>query len=97
VSFPPQLIAQDHSSTSQITNNVRYKVVFTETFGGPDGHIFIFGSHVLNNDGTLIGSADTLQPDPFAPDGCFNGDDCFATHAFEQRNGQMIDPSHSRS
>jgi len=89
--FPRQVIAQDQSSTSQITNNVRYKVVFTGTFGGPNGHIGILGLHVLNSDGTLIGSADTSQPDPFAPDGCFNGDDCFATHAFEQRNGKMID------
>ncbi len=72
-------------------NQVRYKVVFTDTFGGPDGHIGILGAHVLNNSGTLVGSADTSMPDPYGPDGCFNNTDCFAPHAFEFEDGEMTD------
>lgn len=68
---------------------VRYRVVRTGTFGGPEGHIGVFGEHVLSNDGSMIGSADTTRPDPYAPDGCFNGDDCFATNADVFRNGKL--------
>ena len=83
--------AQNPSLEHGGVHHKHYKVVFTKTFGGPNGHIFIGGAHVLNNSGTLIGSADTSMPDPYAPDGCFNGDDCFATHAFAWHDGEMKD------
>lgn len=71
-------------------SHTRYKVVFTPTFGGTDNHIFL-GAHVLNNAGTLIGSADTAQSDPYAPDGCFNDGDCLVAHAFAFHRGQSAD------
>jgi probable HAF family extracellular repeat protein len=85
------LAGQYSAASDSATNHGRYKVVLTRTFGGPDGHVFIGGNHVLNNNGTFVGSADTSNPDPYAPDGCFNGDDCFATHAYMMRNGKMTD------
>lgn len=72
-------------------NHTHYKVVFTPTFGGTDSHIGIVGAHVLNNAGTLIGSADTAQPDPYAPDACFNDGDCLTAHAFVLQRGQITD------
>ena len=78
-------------SPALASGQTRYKVVFTPTFGGTDSHIGILGAHVLNNAGTLIGSADTAQPDPYAPDGCFNDDDCLVAHAFSFKRGQITD------
>lgn len=89
--YPIQATGQDNQSVKRRVKHVRYRVVFTDTFGGPDGHIGIFGLHVLNNHGTLVGSADTSLPDPLGPDGCFNDTDCFAPHAFEFRDGDMTD------
>jgi hypothetical protein len=83
--------AQEASSSRSGQKRPRYKVVFTETFGGSDGHIGIGGLHALNNEGTLIGSADTAMPDPDGPDACFNDTDCFAPHAFKFHDGEMTD------
>ena len=86
--YPLMTCAQSPALASRQT---RYKVVFTPTFGGTDSHIGILGAHVLNNAGTLIGSADTAQPDPYAPDGCFNDGDCLVAHAFSFRHGMITD------
>ena len=71
--------------------HTRYRIVFTGTFGGPNGHFAINGTHILNNDGTFLGWADDSLPDPFAPDGCWDGDDCFLARAFHFKNGTMTD------
>jgi probable HAF family extracellular repeat protein len=83
--------AQDALASHAGQNKPRYKVVFTDTFGGPDGHVGVEGLHVLNNEGTFVGSADTTMSDPDAPDGCFNDTDCFAPHAFKWQEGEMTD------
>ena len=69
---------------------LRYKVAFIGTFGGPNSHFSIGGTRILNNDGSFIGWADDSLPDPFAPDGCWDGD-CFVARAFQFKHGKMTD------
>ena len=73
LAIPTQLIAQEQSGMQLPQNHhTRYKVVFIGTFGGPNSHFSIGGTRILNNDGSFVGWADDLLPDPFAPDGCWN-------------------------
>jgi probable HAF family extracellular repeat protein len=61
-----------------------YKLVDMGTFGGPASYVSGDGngtSRVVNNGGTLTGSADTSTTDPF-PAFCFN-EDCFVSHTFQ--------------
>jgi hypothetical protein len=69
-------------------HQVRYKVVATPTFGGLNGHMEILSTRVLNNNG--VGWTDTPDPDPFAPDGCSDGD-CIVAHAFSWQNGEITE------
>jgi uncharacterized membrane protein len=91
LAIPAQLVAQEQSRL-QLTQKHRthYKVVFIGTFGGPNSHFSIGGTGILNNDGSFVGWADDSLPDPFAPDGCWDGD-CFVARAFLWRNGEMAD------
>jgi probable HAF family extracellular repeat protein len=66
-----------------------YRVIDTGSFGGPNSHMSL-GAHILNNDGTFTGFADTTIPDPYAPDGCWDGD-CLVAHSFRWRNGRLIE------
>jgi probable HAF family extracellular repeat protein len=87
---PTLLLAQDHSNApEEIKHHVRYKVVDTGTFGGPNSHMSN-GAHILTNDGTFTGYADTTGPDPYAPDGCWDGD-CIVAHAFRWKDGKLTD------
>jgi probable HAF family extracellular repeat protein len=74
------------SSSGQVR---RYKVIDTGTFGGPNGHMSI-GTHILNDNGTFTGFADTADPDPYAPGGCWDGD-CLVAHVSKWQNGELID------
>jgi probable HAF family extracellular repeat protein len=91
LAIPAQLIAQEQSGL-QIPQKhpTHYKVVFIGTFGGPNSHFSIGGTRILNNDGAFVGWADDSLPDPFAPDGCWDGD-CFVARAFRWKNGEMED------
>jgi len=76
----------------QKKQHTRYKLIDLGTFDGPQSYVGGGGngtSLVLNNQGTLTGSADTSAPDPYSPF-CFN-DDCFVSHSFQWRNGVMSD------
>ena len=73
----------------ELTRHHRYKLIDTGSFGGPNSHVAL-GAHVLNNNGTFTGFADTTQPDPYAPDGCWDGD-CLVAHVFEWKNGELSD------
>lgn len=64
-----------------------YKLIDIGTFGGPQSYIpsYIgFAFSAVGDQGVLIGSADTSQPDPF-PNFCFT--DCFVSHAFRREAG----------
>lgn len=88
-SFCLQTAAQENKPTGT-TSHTRYRIIFTGTFGGPNGHFAIRGTHILNNNGSFVGWADDSLPDPFAPDACWDGD-CFVARAFYFKNGEMTD------
>jgi probable HAF family extracellular repeat protein len=73
--------------------HARYKLVDIPTLGGPTAYQSFNAPayQLLNNAGTITGSADTLIPDPFAPI-CFAGDGmCLVTHALLWRGGVLTD------
>lgn len=70
-------------------HHAHYKVIDTGSFGGPNSHMSI-GAHILNNNGTFTGFADTAEPDPYAPDGCWDGD-CLIAHSFQWKQGRLTD------
>jgi hypothetical protein len=81
VALPPQLAAQ----------HTRYKLIDLGTFGGPNSTVFVAEDNydpVLNNRGTITGSADTPATDPFPN---FPFSDGFVSHAFQWQNGVMTD------
>ena len=87
LAVPPSLNAGQHSQ-----QHPRYKIVDLGTLGGP----FSYGSangdggRLLNDEGVVSSYADTQDPDPFAPDFCFDAD-CLVAHAYRWRRGVMSD------
>jgi len=69
-----------------------YRVVDLGTLGGPlsYGSANGDGGRLLNNEGVVSSYADTPDPDPFAPDFCFDAD-CLVAHAYRWRHGVMRD------
>ena len=68
----------------------RYRVVDLGTFGGPNSYYFsqpIVAT--LNNNGVVVGGADTTEHDPDEPF-CF-GNACLAVHAFRWDRGHSKD------
>jgi probable HAF family extracellular repeat protein len=84
-----RLVAQAGANDTQGRNHRRYKVIDTGSFGGPNSHMSL-GSQILNNNGTFTGFADTSVPDPYAPDGCWDGD-CLVAHASQWKDGKLTD------
>jgi len=78
-------------SVQAAAEHTRYKLVDLGTFGGPQNYLYVPENYnrILNNRGTVVGSADTSMPDPFAPL-CFN-EDCFVSHAFQWQKGVLKD------
>lgn len=70
----------------------RYKLVDLGTLGGPIsyGSANGEGSRLLNNSGMVSSYADTQDPDPFAPDFCFDAD-CLVAHAYRWHHGIIRD------
>jgi len=79
--------AQEHSA-----HHPRYRLVDLGTLGRPisygsaDGP----GGRILNSAGVVSSYADTTQPDPNAPDFCFDPD-CLVAHAYRWRGGALED------
>jgi len=87
LAIPPELAAQ-----KQTTHFRHYKLIDIGTFSGPQSYLNIPPNSyapVLNNRGSVAGSADTSTTDPF-PNFCFN-EDCFVSHAFRWHNGIRAD------
>lgn len=82
VGLPPRITAQQKLEP-------RYKLIDLGTFGGP--HSAVGGSQTVDvtNTRSVAGGADTLIPDPYAPE-CFNRR-CFVEHAFRWRMGVLTD------
>jgi probable HAF family extracellular repeat protein len=79
-----QLTAQDKPDHNDNPEHHHYKLFDIGTFGGPGIGIENPASPSLNNEGMLVGVADTSAPDPFAPD-CFL--DCYVDLGFLAQNG----------
>lgn len=88
-SLPSQLSGQVGGETAHLNHQTRYKVVDTGSFGGPNSHMSL-GTQILNNHGMFTGFADTNIQDPYAPDGCWDGD-CLVAHTFRWNDGKLID------
>lgn len=69
--------------------HTRYRLIDLGTLGGPASYLSNGADGILNNNGVLVGWADTSAPDPF-PSSCYNPD-CFVSHGFASRNGVLID------
>ena len=92
LAIPLRLAAQ-----GQVTHFRHYKLFDVGTFGGPASYLaFSNGvtspgaiNQILNNQGTVVGWADTATPDPLAPN-CFSPfNDCFLSHAFQWKKGVL--------
>jgi probable HAF family extracellular repeat protein len=96
LAMPFRLAAQDSQESSCVDparkhdQHHHYKLIDLGTLGGPQS----FGGG-LNNQGTVAGEAETATPDPFYPNAnpLINtwGPDPFVYHAFETKNGALVD------
>lgn len=96
----PPTVSMPASATSDAQqDNSQYTLIDLGTFGGPDSTVstaYITGpTEILNNQGTVVGFADTAAADPF-PAFCFDGyvvsylvPDCNLANAFESQNGTL--------
>jgi probable HAF family extracellular repeat protein len=83
ISLP--ITAQDKNAQHR-----HYKLIDVGTFGGPNSGVSsgLPQERFLSKRGTVVGTADTPNVDPFSPN-CFT--DCFVTHGFLWHNGQVTD------
>jgi len=79
-------------ASQQSHKHPRYRVVDLGTLGGPlsYGSANGDGGRLLNAAGVVSSYADTPDPDPFAPDFCFDAD-CLVAHAYRWQRGVMRD------
>src|SRR5215469_18889962 len=97
LAIPVGVAAQEHGK-----EHSRYKLIDIGTFGGPSSYAntlslsdrFVFTApdgfaQVLNQQGTLVGWAETLTPAPEAD--CWIFFECYVSHAFQWQNGVKID------
>src|SRR5215831_5241080 len=67
-----------------------YRLVDPGTFGGPGSFLTLPGS--ITRNGTVIGTADTITPDPDLPvSHCAPFCDGYVQHAFAWRSGRLVD------
>jgi probable HAF family extracellular repeat protein len=78
------------AQNNQDKHHHHYNLVDLGTFGGPQSRVDY--QHPINNRGTVSGSADTPDPNPFyGNDNPFFFPDAFIQHAFQFRNGVLTD------
>lgn len=92
LAMPLVLSAQNTSTPNQTAQHHHYKLIDLGTFGGPGSTPTEF-QQVLNNQGKVVGGADTPSFNPYP--NCFNPFnqqfECYAQHAFEWRDGALTD------
>jgi probable HAF family extracellular repeat protein len=85
--IPVQLAAQDNAGNNTRHRHHRYKLIDMGTFGGPNSFlVYPPPGIVLNNRGSVVGIADTPEPDPFCPNCFFDG---LVTYAFQWHDGVL--------
>ena len=90
LALPVRLTAQETAKPNHTHQYHHYQIIDTGAFGGPQSWQWapgLFRPGVLNNQGTLVGAADTSAVDPY----CFWSTDCYATHASQWQNGVTTD------
>jgi uncharacterized membrane protein len=90
LAIPVSLAAQNTAEPNHPHQYHHYQIADVGTFGGPQSWMPSTSPArigLLNNQGTLTGSADTLAVDPY----CLDYPDCYAIHAFQWQNGGMTD------
>lgn len=87
LALPAFVAAQEHA-----THHPRYRLVDLGTLGGPISYGSADGpwGRILNNAGVVSSYADTTQPDPGAPNFCWDAD-CLVAHAYRWRHGVLED------
>jgi probable HAF family extracellular repeat protein len=89
--LPVSLSAQDEAKTNHPHQYHHYQLVDVGTFGGPQSFLNLPGlpaPGVLNNRGSLAGTADTSDIDPL----CGNHPpDCYTSHGFVWKDGTKTD------
>jgi probable HAF family extracellular repeat protein len=73
---------------NSVATHRRYILKDLGTLGGPASTLSFF-AQILNNQGTVVGDADTSTPDPFAPN-CLSPN-CFVSHGFKWERGIRTD------
>lgn len=103
LTIPSGLAAQDHQGHKSKSQHHHYQLIDMGTFGGPQSWVLggfeYGGGAILNNGGTVVGAADTLDSNPNYPNcslgsiscGLFGTPDPFAEHAFQFGNGGLTD------
>jgi probable HAF family extracellular repeat protein len=88
LAIPAAVSAQNRTAQQHGAKHHHYKVVQMGTFGGPTSSIdrpgnppYIPFNKIINNSGAVLGSGDTLIPDP----SCYDG--CLVNYAFRWQNG----------
>src|SRR5437667_2963204 len=103
LAIPVRLAAQDNQEHNKKHKHHHYQVIDIGTFGGAQSFFnslsltdrFGFGTafygfaRVRNNQGSLVGFADTPALDPYSPF-CYTPD-CFVSHAFQWQEGVKTD------
>ena len=88
LAIPASLAAQDKQDEHNMYHH--YTLIDMGTFGGPNSYNESFPpENIINVRGAAAGFADTLVPDPYAPN-CFNLD-CLVSHAFVWKHGVLTD------
>ena len=91
MAMPLGVAAQNNASQLNKKKHHTYKVVDLGTLGGP-GSVVSGLDHALPGQGTVVGGADTTDPNPNP--GCLNPifiPDCSVQHAFRWQNGVLTD------
>ena len=87
---PLRLAAQEQTEKEHHEMHCHYKLIDLGTFGGPQSRADY--QVALNNHGTVAGSADTPNPNPFyGNDNPFFFPDPFIEHAFQWKDGVLTD------
>ena len=92
---PVRLAAQEsqEQKQGQTKENDRYILIDMGTLGGPESDLSGPGLQIVNNRGTLVGIADTSNPNPFpdATNPVTGGPHAFIQHAFKWQGGVKTD------
>ncbi len=91
LAIPVRLAAQEQKE-QKADKPQQYTLIDLGTFGGP-GSFVGFNVAAVNNQGTVVGGADTPTPNPYYPNDnpLIGPPDPFVLHAFQWQKGVLTD------